>query len=315
MVCKSTRVDIEARKMKECIITVGVSGSGKTTWAEKKIIESQDENWVNLNRDDIRTKCFTRLTGCEEFAWSQWIKEWETLATKEWKEALIQLSQRTDLDGVIISDTNLHSKTREFVYNLFESSGWHVIYKFFDITFGEAVKRDLKRKNPVGSSVIASQIENYWKQFGEKYHPNTELPKAVIIDIDGTLAHNEGIRDIYDYKRVSLDQPDDFVVEVAKGLNAQGIAVVIVSGRDDSCRDETEKWLLKFLEFKPTSLHMRSTGDGRKDYVVKRDIFFRNIAPVYNVIGVIEDRPQVIMNLWKPIGIKTLICGNPYKFF
>lgn len=36
----------------KAIITVGISGSGKTTWAE------QQEGFININRDDIRFDYF-----------------------------------------------------------------------------------------------------------------------------------------------------------------------------------------------------------------------------------------------------------------
>ena len=36
----------------KAILTIGVSASGKTTWAEQFVKEN--EWWVNINRDDIR---------------------------------------------------------------------------------------------------------------------------------------------------------------------------------------------------------------------------------------------------------------------
>ena len=55
--------------MKQCILTVGISGSGKTTWAEQYVAEMQKkgEMWVNLNRDDIRETVFEYKTGRKGF--------------------------------------------------------------------------------------------------------------------------------------------------------------------------------------------------------------------------------------------------------
>lgn len=41
----------------QAILTVGISSSGKTTWAEKFVFENP--SWVNINRDDVRFTLFT----------------------------------------------------------------------------------------------------------------------------------------------------------------------------------------------------------------------------------------------------------------
>ena len=43
--------------MPKIILTIGASCSGKTTWAEKFCGES--DNFINLNRDDVRFELFT----------------------------------------------------------------------------------------------------------------------------------------------------------------------------------------------------------------------------------------------------------------
>ena len=50
--------------MRKCILTVGVSGSGKTTWAEQyvKDMAKVGEKWVNINRDDARAFFYTYTT-------------------------------------------------------------------------------------------------------------------------------------------------------------------------------------------------------------------------------------------------------------
>ena len=55
--------------MKQCILTVGISASGKTTWANEQVaaFQKEGENWINLNRDEIRSKVFYRMTGNTKF--------------------------------------------------------------------------------------------------------------------------------------------------------------------------------------------------------------------------------------------------------
>jgi hypothetical protein len=78
--------------------------------------------------------------------------------------------------------------------------------------------------------------------------------------------------------------------------------ILILSGRTDDCRDVTEQWLAKHLPVNYRELHMRKTGDHRKDSVVKEEIFWRDIAPNYNVLGVFDDRDQVV-RMWRSIGL------------
>lgn len=302
--------------MKQCILTVGVSASGKTTWANQFVdaLRAEGETWVNLNRDDIRAVVFTQKTGDAVFNWRKWNRKWEKIVTDDWKEALSTIAMSPKVDGLVISDTNLNPKTRKFISALFTEQGWQVKLQFFDISYEDAVKRDLSRENPVGSSVIAEQLEKYWDQFGDRYAPNPSLPKAVIVDIDGTLAHHHDVRKIFDWSKVYLDKPDTFVVEVVRGLKARGIEIVITSGRDDICKEQTRDWIGKHLCLEPAGLHMRVTGDTRKDCIVKREIFFRDISPKFNVIGAIDDRPQVV-RLWHSLGIRVLACGLQHKEF
>ena len=59
--------------------------------------------------------------------------------------------------------------------------------------------------------------------------------------------------------------------------------MILVSGRDEVCRSETEAWLEKHdIEYK--ALFMRPAGDKRKDTIVKREIFDREIRDKYAVL-------------------------------
>lgn len=59
---------------------------------------------------------------------------------------------------------------------------------------------------------------------------------------------------------------------------------------------------------------MREAKDQRKDSIVKSEIFWRDIAPFYNVECVIDDRPQVV-RMWLDLGLKVLCVGNPWIEF
>lgn len=138
------------------------------------------------------------------------------------------------------------------------------------------------------------------------------LPDRYIMDIDGTLADSTGLRSPYDYTKVQGDRPIRAVSELATGVQQQCIlngwdewvpSVVFVSGRDEECRHETERWLRDNLGFSP-ELYMRAHGDKRHDAVVKREILERDLLPRYYILGAIDDRLRVL-SMWQASGIFT----------
>lgn len=141
------------------------------------------------------------------------------------------------------------------------------------------------------------------------------LPEAIIVDIDGTVAHMTG-RSPYDYTQVHTDVVDEqirWLVNTLAGADntPEGPPyILIVSGRDDSCAVETAKWLIENRIYHD-ELYMRPTravdanGNKLPDYKVKYDLFNQNIRGKYNVRFVLDDRDQVV-NLWRALGLKCL---------
>lgn len=123
--------------------------------------------------------------------------------------------------------------------------------------------------------------------------------KAYIFDIDGTLAIR-GDRSPYDYSKVNLDTPNEDVARICRHL-AERYPIIIVSGREDSCHKETLDWL-HLHQIKPDCLYMRKAGDKRKDSIVKAEIYIRVIEPHYTILGVFDDRQQVV-DMWRSIGL------------
>ena len=96
------------------------------------------------------------------------------------------------------------------------------------------------------------------------------------------------------------------VISIVGALSEQ-YPIVFMSGREDRCRNETVNWLMEHTYFgggEPT-LHMRTTGDHRPDYIIKGELFDAHIRGKYNVIGVLDDRDQVV-RLWRDMGLTCL---------
>lgn len=132
------------------------------------------------------------------------------------------------------------------------------------------------------------------------------MQTAVIVDIDGTVAHRTN-RDPFDYTKVLHDAPDKEVIEVVTALWRAGHKIIYVSARDDSCFNDTYRWLsMNCCPF--VKLYMRVTGDTRRDSDVKKEIYETHIKPNYDVLCVLDDRNQVV-DMWRELGLKTLQVG------
>jgi len=296
---------------KKATITVGISASGKSTWAEDQCMSNPKTGEVN--RDRIRRQLME--ADGKEFSWAKWNWKREKEVT-----AIADKAIKTFADSgynLIVSDTNLNPDRLKQLEQRLKTFGYDVDVKTFPVTLEEAWKRDAARKDGVGHSVIAEQYEKYLKYVGRRqYVADVTKPKCILVDIDGTLAHMNGKRGAFDWDKVGLDDVDEAVKLIVnmfgEGENNQG-TVICLSGRDGVCDKETREWLLVNGVWYD-KLIMRAPGDMRKDTIVKEEIFWRDIADNYNVQFVIDDRPSVC-RMWREIGLKVMQVGNPHIEF
>ena len=279
-------------------LTVGVSGSGKSTWAMEQVRKSGGKT-VQLNRDDIRFSLF----GIER--WDQY--RFTTLREDEVTKVIdaAALTAVANNQNIIVSDTNLSEKVRQKWANFAEEHGYEFELHFMPCTWEELVARNLVRGNKaLPEKVLKKQYNDFMFLFGgwRKYEPNTDLPKAVIFDVDGTLMDNTG-RSPFDWSRVHEDVPKQHVKLLWDAMNAAGYVCLVVSGRDGVCRDATLA-SLNAAGINPFELFQRKEGDCRKDAIIKEEIFWEHIAPRFNVQLVIDDRKQVV-EMWRRLGIET----------
>lgn len=275
-------------KKRKLFITLGLPGSGKTTWAKE--YQKDHPDTVVVCRDDLRWMLvdyrFSRAN--------------ESLVAAA-RDVLIKTAL-ADRD-VIVADTNLSPKVQARLEDVAKSVAGvdvEIIYKsFLDVPLHECIKRDLKREHSVGKDAIFRM----WRQFlakPEKYSPNESLPKAIIVDIDGTLAI-KGHRSPYDYTKVHLDKVNRPVLDAVRRYQDDHW-VIIMSGRDSACREETEQWLSdNGIEY--DKLYMRAAGDNRRDSIVKTELFRIYIEDQFNVSVVFDDRDQVVNETWRTLGL------------
>lgn len=287
----------------KAIITVGISCSGKTTFAN-----SLDRSWININRDDLRFA----MTGAKDWSEYKFNKSFENSVT----EVQIAMAEEARAVGksVIISDTNLNKKTRDMWESLLKGMGYAVQIRDFSVDLKVAYKRDAARARGVGEGVIYQQYLRYLEYKGAlKYIQDTSKRPAVVFDVDGTLAEM-GDRSPFEWHKVGIDKPRELVVEMLRGYKELGLSIVLLSGRDGCCADQTADWL-EDNDIPFDELLMRGEGDNRPDTVVKKVMFFSEVAPNYQVVAVVDDRPCMIRT-WYEIGIPTVISvANPWIEF
>lgn len=289
-------------------ITRGLPGSGKTTWAKEQL------GAARVNRDELRRMMRGGPVG-ENRAERQ-----VTLVQHAAVDALL----RADVN-VICDDTNLRAGTiREYARIARDCAAEFRVRDFTDVPLEVCIERDAGRPEAdrVGEDVIRGMWQRY---FAGRTVPlpipglpaaagaakpehrtgadrsESDLPDAVLVDIDGTVALMAG-RGPHDMSRVGEDRPNHSVIAAVRAMHAAGHHIVYCSGRSDDARAVTEKWLRRFVDVPYEGLYMRAAGDTRRDSVVKEEIFEQEIRHRYRVVGVFDDRMQVV-RMWRALGL------------
>ena len=276
------------------ILTKGIQGSGKSTWA--RAFCEKNPMWVRVSRDDLRNMRGT-----------YWLPKDEGMITA--MEYACIYSALDQGKNCIVDSMNLnHEKALRRMIELkrrYPDMEWE--YKdFTDVPLETCIKNDLKRPNSIGEKVIRATYNKYLRP--EPPPQNAQLPWAIICDIDGTLALMTGKRSPYDWDRVGEDEVHKPVAEILRRFfNTH--TIILLSGRDSVCRVETEAWLLQ-NNIPYHFMWMRPAGSMIKDVEVKRALYSEYIHGTYYVDFVMDDRFQVC-RLWNMLGFNLLRVGDP----
>lgn len=299
----------------------GLPGSGKTTEANRQIrlAMAEGRKVINVNRDSLRA-----MAGLGKKP-----SDYEPAITFQ-QHTLIERGLLKGYD-VISSDTNLSARYVKELAEIAANFGAGVEVIDFDVPLEELIQRNANRDPDeiVPDEVIYDMHKRYCSKGFPKnplegmniqtvemefYLPDPWNPSAFIFDIDGTIADSEGIRSPYDYDKVDLDNVHWDVVQMYHILNEMKFKIIILSGRPESCKEGTEKWLHDTGIRNYEHLYMRGADDlKRKDFIVKYELFDKHIRHNYNVIGVFDDRKQVIDNCWRKIGVRCYdVAGHTF---
>lgn len=305
--------------MAKIIVTRGLPGSGKSTWA--KGYAAIAKNTAIVERDDLRMQLFSVYwTGIQE--------DEERVTRLQEKLVRSYLAEGT---SVVISDTHLPDRSVKKWLKLGHELGVPVeVQDFRHASLELCLKQNASRGTDGSKFVDPKVIQDKYERFIKgrnldkviEYTPSTKAKiepydqpvtyrTAVLFDIDGTLAVM-GDRSPYDGAAVWKDTLNRDVSAALDAHWSMGTEVIIVSGRDEIYREVTENWLAD-NGVKYTALYMRPTEEGQKreDSIIKYELFNKYIRPKnYRIVGVYDDRHRVL-RMWRELGLTTFHVNGP----
>lgn len=338
----------EANK-KTAIVTIGAPGSGKSTYAKEMV--AKDNTYVYLERDVLREKTCNDLNLLPE-SYSRNINSFHTVYYKLSTdvrnniEKLVTAQINDSIkynDNIILSNTNLTSKSRSAQHANLLNNGFNIEYKVFNPTIHDLLYQNSIRKNVVREEVV---FDMYLKLQHQKEHlktfeniefitdhdtdkqsfSNNTEKQCIICDLDGTIAHiskhSDTPRTHFQMHRVHEDEFDDIVFSMVLGLKCRyDCDLIFLTGRTADCFSKTIEWLDENLaEFGMSfsegdyQLYSRNNHDYGKDFKVKRELYNTFIKDKYEVLAVFDDRP-VCVNLWNDLGLKTIAVADQRNHF
>ena len=141
--------------------------------------------------------------------------------------------------------------------------------------------------------------------------------EAVIVDMDGTLVDvspvrhyvTNGNRDFRSFHEASrFCPPRRDVMAMLRHPIVATRAIVIVTARDERFERVTRDWLDNH-DVNFDALFMRPWGDGRRDTIVKAEIFDRITAAGFRPVFAIDDRED-IAGVWNSRGVPTHVVDS-----
>jgi predicted kinase len=189
--------------MKKVTFTIGVSASGKSTFAKKQAA-------TVIERDEIREFLFPGY-------WKQAPdSKKENIVTQEQKRQILG-AIKAGKEHIIISDTNLNQKYVDRLLSLFEPhASYEVAYEYFDdsLDYELCLQRNATRERKVPEDVLIKQWKRYQvlrNQYNNYRFDTKEKSIAVVSDLHGQWEKfNQILQDLYPSHRiVSLGDIND----------------------------------------------------------------------------------------------------------
>lgn len=143
------------------------------------------------------------------------------------------------------------------------------------------------------------------------------MKRIVIVDIDGTISQvGERLKYLKQepkdwdsfYNDCFEDEPIMEMIDLVYSLYLQGYQLVFCTGRRESCREKTEKWLYRYFEPEVafnSILLMRPNNDHRHDTEIKPMLLETAGINHDSIDFVLEDRNSMVKK-WRELGLRCL---------
>lgn len=290
----------------------GLPGSGKSTRALQWVNENPD--WrLRVNRDDLRFSNYGQYYGLSRHQEENITSLQHTLIEKALKAGL----------SVVDDNVNLRSSYVRDLYRIANRVNATIEFDDVDVDVETAIERNAEREKFVNPEVIRDFAKRYLKKgklpavppnaptdesmTGKAAVWDESLPPAIWVDADGTFftmydEEGQAHRGAFDWHKVHLDKPRPAVVKAVKLYQAAGYAIIVMSGRDEVCKEATTQAFID-AGVTPTMVLMRPHKSQEKDWKVKRDLYWENVAGKYNIEVALDDRDQVVKYTREVLGI------------
>lgn len=316
---------------KVIILTRGIQGSGKSTWAKKWVAEDPLTR-IRYNNDDIR-----HMQGVYWPTDKQALNKKEKIVIKI-KNFIISSYMDAYYD-IVVDNMNLNPKEYEYFNALiaeFNANHSDVQYslKFEDfiIPVEECIARDAQRPNPIGATVIKQTYNRYRNEMikieTEKLLAkeaqigfNPLLPGCIIADMDATICFNVTGRPFFGKsaaENMPNDKPNMPVIKLIQNyLKCANEAdrVFIITGREETedIKNATYDYVKKHVSTDSRIvILMRPDKNHEAGTIIKKMLYDTYIKDKYNVDYVLDDS-QKIVDMYRDMGL-TVLQPNAGKF-
>lgn len=298
--------------MPKLTLLVGPPGSGKSTLA--KTIVGNGKHMIG--RPDLADTVYINQDSQGKFQHMENFRE----AVRQGKH-------------IIVDRMNFNKAQRNNYLSQVRDKGYKtkivVLHESYDTCFDRIMKRE-NHETIKDEDNARGALKTFFGMYerpeeGEadeimfRYPDSTNFRKAIIVDIDGTLADCEHRRHfVHPPEGQKKDWPGFFnamdkdpviphvldIVERFQSDGTEGIAIVFCSGRPDDYMKLTKEWLAQ-TGIKYDRLLMRKRYDSRRDDIVKEIILDFEILTRYVPYFMLDDRDQVV-KMWRKRGYPCL---------
>lgn len=147
----------------------------------------------------------------------------------------------------------------------------------------------------------------------------TGKQRAVIIDLDSTLANNDHRKHFVEnkpkdfdafYAGIPQDKVNEWCEKIMEAMECVDFKILLVTGREGNpkVKQDTLDWLSNNC-ICYDDIFFRKEKDYRPDTVVKEEIYKEHIEPNYNILFCVDDRPSVV-RMWRSLGLTCLQCDD-----